>query len=635
MKKKIIIIILFIGAVSVSAFFVAGRNWKEPLGEEAAQEEQKDEGNTGTLPVEEARANDLANLNESNSSWPGELASYSLIEVHPLSEGVLTDVRVRVGQQVVKGEVLAIVSPPPASMERADAAAKKMETLTKARANTKATAKVVDQSIRQLLQAKESLTPSRDVSVSVAEKEVEVNRQSSANTKINLEQLRQQKNALVDVATQERDQAKVLVSIRNSQLRAMLEQILNNNLEMITLNYTDYRILDWRKWQIQYKVSSRYGQTRYESALLDVISDLKNPKAEIDATADEYADALKDFIFWVVPNEYIADADIVGLKRDTQDVQKEIIDVVGEYRESKSMLKVKEADLLKMIAERDAEIADASNMIASASKELDTAQEEKKKMGIDSELEYLNRKREIDIKIIELNRDLDLARAEERAAEAGYQTFISGIGPQKIVALKAGVVTSISKNVGDYVMPDQTLASLQTSADANDSFVRFRIPSDAALPLPGDEVVVIRPGFPFEKKKALIIGIGNTLDDNGSFVGEAEFIDEVVWPVRALVRVIPASAGAILVPFNAVRWDEEEKASLRIVNEKGEIEKRDVVVGRAIGDKVEILENLSSGEFYIPILASDEMLAKMKAGIPVPSSSETPAKKGEMDMEGH
>jgi multidrug efflux pump subunit AcrA (membrane-fusion protein) len=299
------------------------------------------------------------------------------------------------------------------------------------------------------------------------------------------------------------------------------------------------------------------------------------------------------------------------------------------------MLKVKESELLKMIAERDAEVADASNMIASASKELDIVNEEKKKMSIDSQLEYLNRKREIDIKIIELNRELDLAYAEEKAAETGYKTFIAGIGPQRIVALKAGVLTGISKNVGDYVTPEQSLASLRTSADAHDSFVRFRVPNDAVLPSPGDEVVVIRPGFPFDKKKAIIIGIGNTLDDNGSFVGEAEFVDEVDWPVRALVRVIPAGEGAILVPFGAIRWNEEGEASLRIVTAKGEIEKRAVIIGRAIGDKVEILKNLSAGESFIPIQASDDMLEKMKAGIPVPPPSEMPAKKGEMDMDDH
>lgn len=632
MKKRVILVLIVIVGVSVSAFFVTKRNWQEPR-EVAAQEDKKDESGASTLPVEEARANDLSNLNESNSSWAGELASYSLIEVHPLSEGVLTDVRVRVGQEVGKGELLGVVSPPPASMERADASAKKMEALIKARANTAATAKVVDQSIRQLLKAKESLTPSRDVSVSVAEKGVALNRQSSANAQINLDQLRVQKNALVDVATQERDQAKVLVSTKDKQLRSMLEQTLNKNLEMITLNYTDYRILVWRKWQLQYKVSSRKGQTRYESALSSVITDLENSESKIENSADEYAAALKDFIFGVVANEYIMESDIEGLKKDAQEVQMDIIDAVGEYRESMSMLKVKESELAKMIAERDAEIAGASNMIASASRELDTAQEEKKKMSIDSEFEYLNRKREFDIKIIELNRELDLARAEEKAAEVGYQTFIAGIGPQKIAALKAGVVTSISKNVGDYVTPEQIIASLQTSADVSDSFVRFRIPSDAVLPSPGDEVSVIRPGFPFEKKKATIIGIGNTLDDKGSFVGEAEFIDEVSWPIRSLVRVIPASAGAILVPFGAVRWDEEEKASLRIVNDKREIEKRDVVVGRAIGDKVEILQNLSAGEYYIPIQASDEMLEKMKAGISVPTPSEMPEKKGEMDMD--
>jgi multidrug efflux pump subunit AcrA (membrane-fusion protein) len=76
------------------------------------------------------------------------------------------------------------------------------------------------------------------------------------------------------------------------------------------------------------------------------------------------------------------------------------------------------------------------------------------------------------------------------------------------------------------------------------------------------------------------------------------------------VRVIPENRTnqSIVVPFDAVFWDEENSSHVWVVGDGGIISARAVRTGRTFGDAVEISDGLRIGETYVS-LASDDLKA--------------------------
>lgn len=634
-RKKIVssigILLLLFGIGSV-AFLVRGEERQEE--KKSAEQEQQEQ--QGALPLEEARSDDLDVLDESRSSWPGELISYSTVEAHSLSEGILTDLRVRIGQGVAKGETIASLSAPPASIERAEAAAERVEMLVKAQANAKTTEKIVAEQIAQLKKAKESLAPSRETSVALSQKETELARQKESNTLVELEQIRKEKDASVALAVKERDRARTKLDLGERELQTLLEQIIDQNLSDFTANSTNYTPLTYRAVAKTENVFIRYKyptitneRFEYQRALFSVMKDLEAKSSAVDSSALVYGSALLNYSRTLVSDDDILSMrDVERIKENARMQQMNIVKLVNEIRDSRSMIEAKDAELKKMVTEREKEITISELMIKNSRIESENAAIAKKKTEVESQFEYLNRKREIDIKIIELKRELELARAEVKAAQAAYETFTRELASQRIVAQKGGVVTAIQKNVGDFVNPDDVIAVI-SSGEQDSVFVRFRLPNDVSIPDAGTEVIVTRPGFPFEKKEAVITGTGTSLSEGeGTYIGEAEFIEDLGWPVHALVRVsLKEKKASVYVPFTAIRWDEERNASLRVAAEDGSFEDRIVITGRAIGDRIEIIEGLSVGEQYVSDAFDDAKLKGQK--ITRPSSEEEEGSSGE------
>lgn len=604
--KKIISIIgatfLFVLIGSIT-FLVRGEGKQEKADEAEKQEQQ-----ITRPPVEEAQGDNLGFLDESRSSWPGELISYSTVEVHSLSDGILKNLTVRVGQRVAQGEAIASLSSPPASVERAMASAERVSMLVKAQANEKATAKVVLEQIAQLEKARESLVPSRESTVSISEKEAQLAKQKEANAAIELDRMRNEKDATIAYVTKELEQTKTKLELQDLELRTFVEQLIDSNLFDLTVNNTNYTPLTFSTLAHNKNISIRFRSPvlnderfAYQGALLRAIVDVESKSSAINASALAYAATLVNYSRTLVADDdYITDQGIDKIRMNAREQQMDVVKMTNELRDLKSMVESKRADLAKMVAEKEKEITLTELMITNSRIESESSELAKKKMTVDSQFEYLNRKREIDIKIIELKRELELARAEVKAAKASYTTFTRELASQRIIAQKGGIVTAIQKNVGDFVMPSDTIVVI-SSSEQDSIFVRFRIPNDATAPEAGTEVVVMRPGFPFEKKEAVITGIGTSLSEGeGAYIGEAEFVEELSWPVNAQVRVsLKELEEKIFVPFVAVRWDEEQKAHLTVVQHDGSLSDRVVQTGRAIGDRIEIVGGLEKGEQYI------------------------------------
>ena len=622
--KKIGISIL--GIAVLGTLVATGYAMKGGKNEKTKQQNQ--EHASSTLALFESAGIDEGSLDDgSRTSWPGEIISASTADVHPLSEGIITEISVRVGQKVGRGETVGMLSAPPASVEQAMAAADKMQMLVKARTNAETTEKLAKEQIEYLTKTKASIIPVRDFGIGAAEKELDYKRQLQTNASVDYDRMKKEKDAGVELARKERDSTAVKVVSMERALRTLLDQVLERNLKDLTTNNEDYRLL-LKYWSIHYK-STVVNQERstYEDALSRLIGQLQQDGDVPDGLALNYVGVLRKYALTLQSGEEMMSRDVIEAQAAAREQEKMVVGMVNDLRNERAMLDMKEADLAKMIAMRESELIKAKLMITTSAIETEQSDAVRKKMTSEAELMYLDQKREIDEKISMLKRDLEMARSEVRAAEAAYDTFVGQLASQRIVAIKPGVVGGVFKNVGDFVMPSDTIASISTG-EQNDMFVRFRVSNDAIPPEAGTEVVIIRPGFPFDKQMGVITGTGTSLNEQGAFVAEAEFDEQPPWPVRALVRVSLANADdRVLVPFTAIGWDEEKRAHLKVADEKGAVSDRVVRTGRAIGDRVEIVEGLMKGERY-SIRYDAQGSAQAMPASDIPHDSEEGAEQG-------
>lgn len=590
---------LLIGGVAVLAVFAATgyalKNAQNGKGNEVSGES----ASSTALMFEEAGSSNEAASNINGESWPGELVSFSTVDTHPLSEGIITEVSVRVGQSVAKGQTIGLLSAPPASVEQAMASADKMQMLIKARTNADTMEKLAKEQIAYLMQTKQSIAPVRDSDIAVADREVDYKRQLQSNASADYERMKKELDASVGLAVKERDSAKVKIRSMERSLRTLLEQTVEKNLKSFTRNNGDYRFL-LQYWSVRYKSTvANQERTDYENALSQLVRKLETSQGDgFDDIALQYVRALRNYTLTLQAGEDMMSADVAEAQNMAREQEKMIVDMVNDLHGMEAELSEKEAELQKMSAMRDSKLTEAKQMITTSGIEADQSGLQRTKMTEEAKLMYLERKKEIDEKISMLKRELEMARSEVRAAESAYDTFVGQLASQRIVAQRSGIISGIYKNVGDFVMPKDTIVSL-TTGERNDGFVRFRMPSDAASLQAGDEVVVSRPGFPFDTKKAIVTGVGTALSEQGAYVAEAEFDEQPDWPVKSLVRVSRSEAThSLLVPFAAVKWDEEKQAHLIVADKSGAASDRIVKVGRAIGDKIEITEGLMHGERY-------------------------------------
>lgn len=252
----------------------------------------------------------------------------------------------------------------------------------------------------------------------------------------------------------------------------------------------------------------------------------------------------------------------------------------------------------------------------------------------EKEKEYAERNRDTANKNTELDRDQLSAEAEYAAAQAAYGAASGAItGGTAIIAPKSGYVSAILGQIGEFVSPGKTVASISSGAQTN-KFVRFRIPSNVEVPKKGDTVKVIRPGFAKDVRTATIVGVGTALDGNGAFMADARVQGTLEWPAHLSVRIVPEkrTSQTIAVPFDAVFWDEVNHPHVWTVKEGGIVASQAVKTGRTFGDAVEILEGLTLGDTYIAE-ATENITEGMR--IEDAAATEQPAAAPEGDGHGH
>jgi hypothetical protein len=248
-------------------------------------------------------------------------------------------------------------------------------------------------------------------------------------------------------------------------------------------------------------------------------------------------------------------------------------------------------------------------------------------MAVDTKKASFEQLREIDNEIATLKQDLAMAEGDVTAKETAYRSVSAGArGSSAIITPKSGIVSAIMKQPGEFVGPGSPVA-LITGGKSDELIVRFRIPSNVRTPEVGSVFRVLRLGFPETIVSARLIGVGRALDDTGSVMADALLLDPVLWPIGTSVRIIPSSeSDTISIALTSVWWDTNGKANIWAVSDGGRVYAKKVLLGRTLGETIEVDGGLVRGERYVvkpsPSITED-MLVNDIAGSGIPQQGES------------
>ncbi len=543
-----------------------------------------------SIPLETIGQNDVTDTEQVGSSWPGEVISSGDVEVQPQREGTIVEWRVKIGQKVSQGQVLARLSAPPATPELTRALAEQAQSLTRAKATAEAQATFVEKNKQQL----------NDLRTQIVTSGKQISDSLSDNTSSDRSQSVSTLQASLDASRRDTEiKAQTVKDYSTQAIRKVFPAFTNYSADPITA-YKQYPQSFY--FNLKYGLGGNDGnvQTDYHRNLVEAVKAIINNEDGIGEKTMRFLQSADN----LVANSYLVDGSTDGLiilRNIVSDERAELSEKIAELSEAKTETRKIESDLAS-------KKTDFSLSAANSSKE--TAEKLK----------------DIDEKLIDLDRQLQLARAEAEGAGVAYYTISNALtGGLNITAPRAGIVSIITKKSGDFVNPGTAVASIN-SANAKDRIVRFRIPGNITPPKAGETLTVIRPGFPKDGKKIKLAGIGVSLDSNGSFLADADFVEPIDWPVHASVRVLASAAqsGQALVSLSAVWWDDDGHPAVWLVTEENRIRPQEVKTGRTLGDKIEILEGLAQGSRIVSKATSD-----LKAGTQLDQLSSTPKNKTE------
>lgn len=257
------------------------------------------------------------------------------------------------------------------------------------------------------------------------------------------------------------------------------------------------------------------------------------------------------------------------------------------------------------------ELSDLVLELQTELREITTAIDELTLLKVSKQREYSQLDIDLSKNIGQLDNDLALKKLDQYTFklkaenEVKSATLLSqklaqsagGIIP--ILASRDGIVATIEKNVGDYVTLSERIGYISKNNPVK--MVRFTLPPTWRDIKKGDSLALIwKAGF--NPGSAIITGISPTINENGGHQAEALISKDTIFPVGSSVRLVPEnSKKGVFVNLKAVVFD-DLTPSVWIVMENEKIRKQEVVVGRQLGEYVEVLTGLEKGFGYLVIL---------------------------------
>jgi len=256
----------------------------------------------------------------------------------------------------------------------------------------------------------------------------------------------------------------------------------------------------------------------------------------------------------------------------------------------------------QLLAIRSPDLVDLTKEI-----ELKRAEEAAKTRVVERLRALVDLRAEPERKLVDAQQELAQAQLARQAAELKLRSLSvarEDSGLYWLMAPRDGVVVERNALIGQQVGPDRA-EPLMVVAELDEVIVSADVPEA--------DVAGLRVG---ETAQVLTAGAGEA-----GIAGRIEYIGEVIDPQRRMVEVrvrvpnaerqlrpnafvqvafAPGEAQRVVVPSDAVVTDDQQSfIFVRNGENSGALERREVVLGRQRGGRVEIVRGLQPGETYV------------------------------------
>lgn len=256
------------------------------------------------------------------------------------------------------------------------------------------------------------------------------------------------------------------------------------------------------------------------------------------------------------------------------------------------------------IEQQNTEITSLETQLELANKEWETGKATAETQLAKRQYHYENAQEIYDVAVEQSSFETENAEEDYEEANEKLKDFDSMIADNVISSAYNGVITAVGVTVGDSLQQDSSLLTLNDYGEAAITLdVDEEDMESAAL---GNEVNISFTAFPDEVLKGEVSEIGDaqinsntnrtTYSVTVSLSGDVTGLYE---GMSAEVTFITKESAEVLYVSNRAIIREGTASYVKIKNEKGKIEKKEVVTGFSDGMNVEVKEGLSEGDMVL------------------------------------
>lgn len=354
-----------------------------------------------------------------------------------------------------------------------------------------------------------------------------------------------------------------------------------------------------------YKLSEE-SISEYRESLKAAVSDASASLAEAKLNAEKQQLSANYSYSTSIAKGNIAEAEyhatLIQLQEDLEKAQEEM----NYYLELEAyLLNLYNQDSVYADAYADAveqrEKADAKFSLAQSN--YNTKSLEAQKKYEQTMLEYNNASSQYSIDVNGIDSDISSASealAEAKEALADFEAFV---GDGTIYAEYSGKLLSVGYDVGDTLSSETALA---TYADAEAVSMTVSVSQeDISVINIGDEVLIELTAYDDEEFKGIVSGMDTSASSGSSTVSYSVTIvftgdtSNIYTDMTGNVTFIQKQMTDVIFVSNKAIINEGTKSYVKVKNEKGNWEKREVETGFSNGVYVEIKSGLDEGEIAI------------------------------------
>ena len=252
-------------------------------------------------------------------------------------------------------------------------------------------------------------------------------------------------------------------------------------------------------------------------------------------------------------------------------------------------------------------ITDRISSLAESYQDINGVVLESVRTRYETEVARTNTDLELQRTLLEAERELEQNNIEIKQLEAQanlypeiYKNSMGNILYTTITAPYDGVVTDLPVLRGKFVNASDLVASVQGNNGTKSAIVEV----DKYLNVkPRDEVIVYDPEKPFQKLKAVVVGVGGAVNKNGLKVVQIQLPKNANINSNQTIRMRLKKDTNLEVPLSSVSVVEDKSYVWKVVDSK--LFRTSVVLGTIVDNKVKVESGLSEGEVIAARVSSD------------------------------